>query len=212
MRHTITVASLSLLLAASLTGTAEAQRRRGLVDVSPRGDRNGFWASFGVAAGTESSRLEPETSYTAGLTKPSFSLRAGGTVNPNLRLGVELAGWADRHYDSGLQDNVTSYVGGLMLIGQFYPSRRAGFFVKGGAGITRSGEDIAGPGDLHEDGFGYTVGTGYEVKLSHSLFITPTVDLYQHRSQVRDAAGVLLAPFHDRVVMFGVALTLQPHR
>jgi opacity protein-like surface antigen len=213
MRYSFAVTSLSLLLALSAVDSAQAQRRRGLVDVTPTGERSGFWMSFGAGAGQESSKLEPETSYTDGLTKPSFSIRAGGTVNPNFRLGVELFGWGDRHYDSGLQDNVTSYLAGLMAIGQFYPSRRAGLFVKGGLGLTRSGEDIAGPGDLHEDGFGYTVGAGYEIKLSRTVFFTPTVDLYQHRSQIRDFnSGTLLPPFHDRLVMLGVALTVQTGR
>jgi hypothetical protein len=214
MRHNIAVASLSLLLAASLTGTAGAQRRRGLVDVSSySGERHGFWANFGIGAGSESFKFDDTPSYSSGLVKPAYSLRMGGTVNPNFRLGIELSGWADRHYDSQAQDNVTSYLGGLMLVGQFYPSQRAGFFLKGGVVVTRSGEDLAGPGgDLHEDGFGYTVGAGYEIKLNRSLAITPTIDLLQHRSQSRDQSGVLQPALHDRLLTFGVALTVQSGR
>ena len=213
MSNRFAVTALTLILAVAASQNAEAQRRRGLVDITPSSDRHGFWVSFGLGAGTESSRLEPETSYTSGLTKPSFSLRVGGTVNPNLRLGAELTGWADRRYDSQFQENVTSYLGGLMLIGQFYPSRKAGLFLKGGAGLTRSGEAIEGPSsDLHEDGFGWTAGAGYEIKLGRSLSITPSVDLLQHRSQIRDTEGVLLPAFHDRVAMIGVALTFQSRR
>ena len=213
MRHKLAVSSLTLLLALITSQHADAQRRRGLVDITPRSDRHGFWASFGVGAGTESSRFDSETSYTAGLTKPAFSLRMGGTVNPNLRLGVELAGWADRHYDARFNENVTSYLGGLMLIGQFYPLRKSGLFVKGGAGLTRSGEAIEGASsDLHEDGFGYTAGAGYEIKLSRSLFITPSIDLLQHRSQIRSVNGNLEPALHDRLVMLGVALTFQGGR
>ena len=213
MRHKLAASSLTLLLALITSQHADAQRRRGLVDITPRSDRHGFWASFGLAAGTESSRFDSEASYTAGLTKPSFSLRMGGTVNPNLRLGVELAGWADRHYDAQFNENVTSYLGGLMLIGQFYPVRKSGLFLKGGAGLTRSGEAIEGPSsDLHEDGFGYTAGAGYEIKLSRSLFITPSIDLLQHRSQIRGVNGTLEPALHDRLVMFGVALTFQSGR
>ncbi len=213
MRHKLAVSSLTLLLALVTSQHADAQRRRGLVDVTPRSDRHGFWASFGLGAGTESSRLEPKTTYTDGLTKPSFSLRMGGTVNPNLRLGVELAGWADRHYDAEFQENVTSYLGGLMLIGQFYPVRTSGLFLKGGVGLTRSGEAIEGPSSgLHEDGFGWTAGAGYEIRLGRSLFITPSLDLLQHRSQIRRVNGNLEPAFHDRLVMIGVALTFQSGR
>lgn len=213
MRHALTVSSLTLVLALAASQVADAQRRRGLVDITPRSDRHGFWISLGLGAGTESSRLEPEATYTEGLTKPTFSLRMGGTVNPNLRLGVELAGWGDRRYDNQFQENVTSYLGGLMFIGQFYPARKAGFFLKGGAGLTRSGEAIEGPSsDLHEDGFGWTAGAGYEIKLSRSLFITPSVDFLRHRSQIRGDNGNLLPPFHDRLAMIGVALTFQSGR
>lgn len=212
MRYHVAVTSLSLLLVSLSVQSAEAQRRRGLVDITPSSDRRGLWMNIGVGAGTESSKFEGESSYTEGLTKPAGSFRIGGTVSPNFRLGAEITGWADRHYDSGLQDNVTSYVGGLFLIGQFYPSRKAGFFAKGGLGVTRVGEDIYGPGDLHEDGFGWTAGLGYEVRLNRSLFLTPTVDVLQHRSQVRDGAGVLQPALYDRLVTFGVALTIQPGR
>lgn len=213
MRHTIAAVSLSVLLAASLTADGQAQRRRGLVDVSHSGDRSGFWVTFGVGAGTESFKFDDTPRYSSGLTKPAFTLRAGGTVNPNLRLGAELTGWGDRHYDQSAQDNVTTYLGGLMLVGQLYPSRRAGFFVKGGLGVTRSGEDVAGPGgDLHEDGFGYSVGAGYDIKLSRFVSITPTIDLLQHRSQTRDQLGVLEPALHDRLLTFGVALTFQSGR
>lgn len=213
MRYRFAVTTLSLLLAVSVVDTASAQRRRGLVDVTRSGDRGGFWIGIGVGAGTESSKLDGESRYTDGLTKPTFSIRGGGTVNPNLRLGGELFGWTDRHYDSQAADNVTSYFGGLLLTGQFYPSRRSGFFVKGGLGVTRSGEDLAGPGgDLHEDGFGYSVGAGYEIKLSPAVFITPTIDWYQHRSQIRDQQGVILPTFHDRLINIGVSLTFQSGR
>ncbi len=213
MRQRLVVSSLTLLLALAGSNDAAAQRRRGLVDITPASDRHGFWISLGLGAGTESSRFEPDTEYTSGLTKPSFSLRMGGTVNPNLRLGVELAGWGDRRYDASIQENVTSYLGGLMLIGQFYPVRRSGFFLKGGAGLTRSGEVLeSSNSDLHEDGFGWTAGAGYEIKLSRSLFITPSVDLLKHRSQTRGSNGNLLPPLHDRLAMVSVALTFQSGR
>ncbi len=210
MRHTIALASLSLLLAASIAGSADAQRRRGLVDVSSSDERRGFWVNLGVGAGTESFRFDDTRSYSPGLTKPAFSLRMGGTVSQYFRLGAEVAGWVDRHYDSQAQENVTSYLGGLMLVGQYYPSRRAGLFFKGGMGLTRSGESVGGGGgDLHEDGFGYTLGAGYEIKLNRSLAITPTIDILQHRSQSRNGLLALEPALHDRVLTIGVALTLQ---
>ncbi len=207
-RFAVSMLTLGLMAAAS---TAEAQRRRGLVDVSPSGERHGFWLNLGIGAGTESSRFEGENNYSSGLTKPAYSVRIGGTVSPNFRLGGEIAGWSDAHFDSQFQENVTSYLVGAMLIGQFYPARRAGFFVKGGGGLSWVGESVAGPGDLSEGGFAWTAGLGYEIKLSRSLFITPTVDFLQHRSQVREN-GVVQPALYDRLATIGVALTIQPGR
>ncbi|MHB1329002.1 MAG: outer membrane beta-barrel protein [Gemmatimonadales bacterium] len=212
MRSRIVGTALALALSVIAVHGAEAQRRRGLVDITPSSERRGFWLNLGLGAGTESSRLEPETEYSEGLTKPTFNLRLGGTVSPHLRLGGEIIGWADSRYDSELEGNIRSYLGGVFLVGQIYPIRTAGLFIKTGVGVTRSGEDVDGPGDLHEDGFGWTVGAGYEVRLSRSLYLTPTIDLMQHRSQIRDEAGVLLPAFHNRLLTVGVALTLQPGR
>ncbi len=212
MRSRIVGTALAFALSFAAVHGAEAQRRRGLVDVTPSSERQGFWLNLGLGAGTESSRLEPATDYTEGLTKPTFNLRLGGTVNPHLRLGAEIIGWADSRYDADFEGNIRSYLGGIFMIGQIYPMRNAGLFVKTGLGVTRSGEDVDGPGDLHEDGFGWTVGAGYEVRLSRSIYLTPTIDLMQHRSQIRDEFGDLLPAFHNRLLTIGVALTLQPGR
>lgn len=202
---------VSLALLAGLTSAADAQRRRGLVDVTPRGDRHGFWINVGVGAGRESYRFADEDDYTEGLTKPTLSVRLGGTVNPNLRLGAEIIGWADT-YNDDQGDRVTEYLGGLLLIGQFYPARDLGLFIKGGAGLSRSGVSVPGPFDTSEDGFAWTAGLGYEVRLSRTLFLTPTIDLMQHRSEQRDAQGGTLPALYERLVTFGVALTIQPGR
>lgn len=210
MRRNAVVLVGGLAVVAGLLNPAEAQRRRGLVDVTPREGRHGFWINLGVGAGTESYRFADQDDYTEGLTKPAFSIRLGGTVNPSLRIGAEVTGWADTRYDEG--DRVTEYLGGLLLIGQYYPSRDLGLFVKGGGGFSRSGVDVAGPFDTHEDGFAWTAGLGYEIRLSRTLYLTPTVDLLQHRSQQRDTDGSKLPALHERLLTLGVALTIQPGR
>ena len=203
-QNVILLAGLLLLTAVRV----EAQRRRGLVDVTPRHDRHGAWIHLGLGAGSEAYRFSDQADYnTDSPTKPSFSLRVGGTLNPHIRLGGELMGWADTFNDDQ-GNHVTEYLGGLMLVGQFYPARRAGFFVKGGGGFSRSGVRVSGGyNDTHEDGFAWTVGAGYEIQLSRALFITPTVDLMQHRSEARNQPAL-----YERLAMLGVALTIQPGR
>ena len=209
-RSIISLAAIALVLGSM--GSAEAQRR-GIREIGGSGERQGFWASFGLAAGTESFRTDPEPDYSEGLTKAAFSLRVGGTVNPHFRLGAELTGWSDRHYDNVFNGDVTSYVGGLMLIGQAYPSRTAGFFLKGGVGLSRSGEDFEGiSDDIREDGFAWTAGVGYEIRLSRSLFLSPYLDIFQHRSRIRNESGDLEPAFHDRVVSLGVSIGINKSR
>jgi hypothetical protein len=199
-----------LALGLALTSSAEAQRRRGLVDVTPIGERHGFWLNLGVAHGDERYKFAGDRSWTEGPAKPSFSLRMGGTVNPNFRLGGEITGWVNETTIDG--ERATEYLAGLLLIGQYYPSRRAGLFLKGGGGFSRSGVSVYGPGDTGEDGFAWTVGAGYEIKLNRSLFLTPTIDLMQHRSEGAVVDGLREPALYERLLSVGVALTIQPGR
>ena len=50
MRYRVAAVSLALLVGLGTVQAAEAQRRRGLVDVTPRGDRHGFWLNLGLGA------------------------------------------------------------------------------------------------------------------------------------------------------------------
>lgn len=203
---------LTLAALISVGDQAEAQRRRGLVDITPRSDRHGFWLSLGLGRGEDRYKFEGDANWVDSEAKPSFSLRLGGTVNPNFRLGAELTGWAnDGQYDSD-GNKITEYLTGALLIGQFYPSRKAGLFLKGGAGFSRSGVSVPGPGDTYENGFAWTAGAGYEIKLGRTVFITPTIDLLQHRSETRDVAGVRAPALYEQLFTIGVALTLQPGR
>jgi len=214
MRTKLAVSLLAATLVAGVSFEAQGQRRRGLVDITARSERHGFWINLGVGAGKDRYKFADESSYPGwdeAITKPAFSLRLGGTVSPHFRLGGEITGWADSHYDVD-NDRVTEYIVGALLIGQLYPARNLGLFVKGGAGFSRSGVDVVGPFDTHEDGFAWSLGAGYEIKLSRSLFLTPTVDFLQHRSEQRDAAGVALPALQEQLLTVGVALTIQPGR
>jgi len=188
-------------------GEASAQRRRGLVDVSPDHARHGFWLSVGLAAGGDSYRFSGEPDYSDELWKPTFSLALGGTVNPHFRLGGELKVWADEYFDDVEQVEVTESLVGAMLVGQFYPSRRLGLFLKGGAGISRSGVDIEFGDGTGETGFATLLGAGYEARLGRNIFITPYVDFMQHRSSERNQPTL-----HERLVSFGVNMTFQVGR
>ncbi len=195
------------------TTSALAQRRRGLVDVSPSSERHGAWLSFGLGAGTDSYRYDTDPSYGHSLTKPSFFIAAGGTVNPHLRLGGEINAWVNEYTDDSGYGVTETLVGGL-LTGQVYPVKQLGLFLKGGAGISRSAAYVSGGGygGPGETGFAYLYGAGYEAKLGRNFFITPMVSVMNHRSDPGRRSGDPLGTLHERVVTVGVSLTFQPGR
>ncbi|MGH7560415.1 MAG: outer membrane beta-barrel protein [Gemmatimonadales bacterium] len=203
------LASLGLLLLVPASD-ALAQRRRGLVDVSHSHERHGLWLAVGLAAGEDAYRFSAVSEdYGEGLTKPTFSLGIGGTVNPHLRLGGELKVWADEYFDEVAGADVTESLVGGLLVAQVYPARSFGLFLKGGVGISRSGVDVEFGDGTGETGFATLVGAGYELRVGRNFFITPMVDLMHHRSSERgDPNGTL----HERLISFGVNLTFQPGR
>lgn len=216
MRNTMKLLTALAAVLVFLPSTrATAQRRRGLVDVSPASERHGFWLNLGVAAGGENYRY---THVPGGwqrpdgdLVKPSVAISLGGTVSPQLRLGGELNAWAWDHNDADTGFHVTDYLVGGLLVGQVYPVRRLGLFVKGGLGISRSGEAVEGGRGIGETGFAYLYGAGYEIRVSRSLFLTPTVAVMQHVSNNPDDP-LNQGSLHERVWTIGVALTIQPGR
>lgn len=210
--------ALSAVLFVIPISDAAAQRRRGLIDVSPAHERHGFWINLGLAAGAENYRYTNSDGCNGVIgayqcdnnIKPTFTVALGGTVNPSFRLGGELNAWVYEHNHADF-GRTTSYLVGGLLTGQFYPARRMGLFAKGGLGISRSGESYELIADAGETGFAYLLGAGYEVRLSRSLFLTPAISLMHHVSTNPDDPDNF-GSFHERLWSFGVGLTIQPGR
>lgn len=213
MRTTMRFLAAAIVVIALVpTSNAMAQRRRGLVDISTPNERHGAWLSFGLGAGTDSYRYDVDNGFGHSLTKPSFFIAGGGTVNPHLRLGGEINAWVNTYTD-GTGYNITESLVGGLLTGQVYPVTNLGLFVKGGVGISRSGADVSGGGyGPAEVGFAYLYGAGYEVKLGRNFFITPLVTVMNHVSNPGNRNSDPLGKLHERVVSFGVGLTFQPGR
>lgn len=187
--------------------SAEAQGRRGLVDVTPKSSRQGFWLSGGVGYGEESNRFSDESVWTEGLAKPTLSLRLGGTPDPHLRLGGEVSVWWNTFFDDGIQDNITESLTAFTLIGQFYPILSSGLFIKGGAGIGRSAAEPEFGSGVSETGFVFLAGVGYDIPLGRKVALTPSVDFYRHRFTKANEPTL-----HERLLHFGIGITIQPGR
>lgn len=208
---------------------AMAQRRRGLVEVSPFSERHGAWVSLTAGAGWDNWREENAVgcngvlgSYQrcSGLAKPSFALAVGGTVNPHLRLGGEINGWVNQYNDvatDGSPFTATETLIGVMMTARVYPVRTLGLYAKGGAGISRSGTYISdgyGGGyngsNVGETGFAFMYGAGYEIRLGRNVFLTPEFSVMNHQSNPGGPDIDHLGTLHERVVSFGLGLTFQP--
>lgn len=207
MSRALRVALLMTVLGAALVSTADAQRRRGLVDVSPSGERRGFWLEGGLGWGSESFKFDDESSWSESLGKPTFSLSLGGTPNPNLRIGAEMSGWWNSYQDFESGFTVTETLASLMAVGRVYPMRHAGLFLQGGAGLGVSGASVEFGTSTTETGFAYGVGAGWEVKLSPHLFLTPAAQYKRFAFEQRNEPTL-----RERLVNVSLSLTWQPSR
>jgi hypothetical protein len=130
--------------------------------------RQGFTVSFGLGAG--SAGFSYEGSSSDRITGPSGYLRLGGAITPTLVLAGETQGWTHS------EGSVTSRVGYLMAVTQWYPSAMGGFHLIGGVGMGMVDEDDSDPTlgyKLESVGVAAQFGLGYDVRMSRSFSLTP---------------------------------------
>ena len=200
MRRPMLILAL-LALAAGTVSPLAAQRRerdRGIVELAPEAARGGFYIGAGLGAGRESYKYSDGLNYTDGLTKPTLSIRLGGTPNPSTRVGAEIFAWG-----SEVPEGTESFAA-FLLSAQIYPMRDAGLYVKGGGGMARSGIDYNNGSSSYETGFAWNVGAGYEIPLSRAVGLGPMVDFYQGTFTRRNEPTLT-----ERVMNIGVQVTFQ---
>lgn len=159
MRLTAMVLSCVLAL-----GTSVAAQDR------PVQVHQGLWGGFGLGGGVNGS----EGNVWGG----SAYGRIGGTLSQQVLLGGESSGWAGSRRGTDLTR------GNLSAIILYYPSRRGGFFLKGGLGfayiLTSISEGSSVNGVFYQTtvsqtsgGFGATASVGYDVRLGRNIFLVP---------------------------------------
>ncbi len=194
LRFPIVALVLTILAAAPLLAQ---HRRPGIREAGPDG-RSGFWGVLSLGAGVEQVNFRNDgLGYSDPLTRGVFAIRLGGTLSQHVRLGGEVGAWVNE--DRG----ITETVGGVMLIGQFYPSERTGLFLKAGAGVGRSAltDDF---GTLDEDtGFVGALGVGWDIRLGRRVFLVPTVDFAAY---ALDGNG---GDYDERITSFGIGIAYQ---
>lgn len=203
MRSLLVLCTLALLVT-GLTAEATAQNRRdrdrGLVELGEPSLRGGFYLQGGLGAGREQFKFSDESDFSDPLTKPTLTLRLGGTPDPFIRVGAELFGWAAETTEG------EEGFGALLGVIQFYPLRDGGLWLKVGGGWAGSSFEPYDPTefDVNESGFAWSVGVGYEIQLSRSLAIGPSIELYQGSFTQRDQPTLT-----ERIVNIGGQITFQ---
>ena len=173
---------------------------RGLA-LSRDGDRAGFWLGLGLGAGGETFDLRDGAGYSDELYRPTVSLRLGGTPSQQLRLGGEILAWINEEGDA--VESLTSF----LFVGQLYPVRTAGFYLKGGLGLGRNAVDFQDGYGVGDTGFAGLAGAGWEVRVGRRFYLNPAVDLVEHRYSRRGGER-----YRERLVNLGIGVLFQSGR
>ena len=192
-------AAVALLLTAF--GSVSAQDTPRGLSVVREGDRAGFWGGLSLGAGGEAFDLRDGAGYSEELYRPTVSLRLGGTVNQNLRLGGEVLAWINE------QNRTVESLTSLLFVGQWYPLATTGLYLKGGLGLGRNAVDFDEGGGVGDTGFAGLLGAGWEVRMGRRWYLTPSVDVVEHRYSGRGNER-----YRERLVNFGLGVVFQGGR
>ncbi|WP_109484362.1 hypothetical protein [Occallatibacter savannae] len=105
---------------------------------------------------------------------PSFALGfdLGRRIGSRVRAGLEVNGWLLQAFDLN-NPTVGESVGQVMAVGDFLPSRTHSIFAR--AGFGRSSYTINRPTGNNGGGMSWIAGGGYEIPVSKSVRLVPTV-------------------------------------
>ena len=150
--------TLLIALGASSLSAQEAQ------------ERQGFWIGGGMGYGSLGTSCDGCGSIDreGGL---SGYLKLGGTLRPNVLLGVETNGWTKDESGARLT------MGNVSGAAYWYPAAASGLFVKGGAGYAFLHASASGVGDT-ESGLGLLTGVGYDLRVGRNLSLTPVANWF----------------------------------
>ncbi len=144
-------------------GAAAAQRPQ---------TREGFWIGFGFGYGSADASCETILGSPCGNADRQRGvtgfLKLGGTLSPNLLLGGAVNAWTKE--DQG----ITETLGNVTASVYFYPAPANGFFLTGGLGF--SSYQASDGGTIDGNGWGFTAGLGYDIRVGRNVSLTPNVN------------------------------------
>ena len=180
-----------LLLAA---GTSAAQ------DTTGAHPHRGFWIGFGFGGGVNLSEGLDGQQLGGG----GGYFRLGGTPSQKVLLGFESIAWVRE------VDGASLGRGNGSFVVQFYPSERGGAFFKGGVGLstiaraTVSGNTTT---STSENGVGFTLGAGWDVRLGRNIYFVPNLDLLLQWFESKNDPVLGQIPGNNTILLFTLGLT-----
>lgn len=146
-------------------------------------DRHGFWLSISPGYGWTSVSCNSGAALSgcgvSGEHAVTGILRAGGTVSSHFLVGVEANSIQVGSHDPaifipesgrlfGSPDVSFTTLTGIVV---YYPVVSSGFFLRGGAGLSRV--EIDSGADVSKDGWAGLLGAGYDFRIARRISITP---------------------------------------
>jgi len=127
--------------------------------------REGFFIGFGFGGGSMGCTdcVDREAAVTG-------HLKLGGSLSPQLLLGVQSSAWTKE--ESGARLTHTN----VSAVAQFHPVATAGLFFTGGVGFSTLEAEVPIAGVVLSDsqtGLGLTAGLGYDVRVGTNFSVTP---------------------------------------
>lgn len=168
--------------------------------------REGFWIGLGLGYGSYKG-CDDIFGCSDRQGSGSAYVKLGGTLNPQVLLGVESTAWTKD--ESGAR--VTA--GGVTGTVAFYPVLSSGFFVKGGFGLSYiESKYVEGALSVSasKTGWALIAGLGYDVRVARNVSITPSFSYLYGRPGDIDIPGLGTLPgTHGDLLQLAVGVTFH---
>jgi hypothetical protein len=145
--------------------------------------REGFWIGFGLGQASVKGDCDDVDSGSGTCDAVggkqgafAFYLMAGGTLNPNLRIGCEVynfVGFRDLESSTSTDDQAVLFGTNLALALYYYPMVERGLFLKGGVGAAWYALAESEDSEWDSSGFGLLLGVGYDLRIGGNTSLTP---------------------------------------
>ena len=174
--------------------------------------REGLW--IGLGAGYGSAAASASCEGCSGDRTGSFTgfLKLGGTLNPQVLLGVESNAWIKiPNGANDLDARLTlAAVSGTVTV---YPVVTSGFFLKGGVGLSYMSTDVRLSGlsaHASKAGWGVIGGLGYDLRVGRKTSITPSFNYSYGKPGDISVGGDLVFPgWNHSVLDFALGITFH---